>query len=86
MSLRDKTLDRRPPRPPHKGSKIASENLPKVPNADEIEEKRVVSELFGSLWLMKSRVLACLDLKNRRLRGIWGRLTELRSDRSGREP
>ena len=49
-----------------KGPKIALVKLPKLPNADEIEENRVLSELFGSLWLMKSRVSACLDLKNRR--------------------
>ena len=49
-----------------KGPKIASGNLPKVPNADEIEENRVLSELLGSFWLKKSRVSACLDLKNRR--------------------
>ena len=48
-----------------KGPKdIALVKLPKVPNADEIEENRVLSELFGSLWLMKSRVSACLDLNN----------------------
>ena len=46
----------------YKGPKIAFWNVPKVPNVNKIEEKRMLCELFEPLWLILADEIARLSV------------------------